>query len=75
MEQMLVSDSLKTPQWLNGRHFQRRLYQALNRTAERYRLDTFIYPTVCRQPTSLEKMPPDSAPEHLRLSSYQLSNR
>lgn len=68
MEQMLMSGSLKTPQWLNGRHFQRRLYQALNRTAERYRIDAFIYPTVCRQPTSLEKMPPGSAPELAAIS-------
>lgn len=68
LEQMLRFESLKTPQWLNGRRFQRRLYQALQGAAERYTVDAFIYPTVRCQPTSLEKMPPGSAPELAAIS-------
>ncbi|WP_428943091.1 amidase [Pantoea sp. FN060301] len=68
MEQMLTLGSLKTPQWLSGRRFQRRLRQVLNLTAEQYRIDAFIYPTVCRQPVSLEKMPPGIAPELAAIS-------
>ncbi|HEI8867040.1 TPA: amidase [Serratia odorifera] len=68
LDQMLMFDSLKTPQWLNGRRFQRHLYQELGMTAERYRIDAFLYPTVRRQPTSLEKMPPGCAPELAAIS-------
>jgi Asp-tRNA(Asn)/Glu-tRNA(Gln) amidotransferase A subunit family amidase len=68
LEQMLKTKHLKTPQWLNGRRFQRRLYQAIHHTAEADRIDAFVYPTVNRQPISLEKMPPGSAPELAAIS-------
>ena len=68
LEQMLKWQSLKTPEWLNGRRFQRRLNLNLNRSAEHYRIDAFLYPTVARQPVSLEKMPPGCAPELAAIS-------
>lgn len=68
LEQMLKTKHLKTPQWLNGRRFQRSLYQAINHAAEADRIDAFVYPTVNRQPISLEKMPPGSAPELAAIS-------
>lgn len=68
MEQMQLATSLKTPQWLEGRRFQRRVNQALAATAEAYGIDAFVYPTVCRQPTGLEKMPPGCAPELAAMS-------
>ncbi|MDX6022126.1 amidase [Scandinavium sp. V105_16] len=68
LEQMLTSHSLKTPQWLNGRRFQRGLYQALTQTADHDRIDAFVYPTVGSQPTSLDKMPPGCAPELAAIS-------
>lgn len=68
LEQMLMWRSLKTPEWLNGRRFQRRLNLNLNRSAEHNRIDAFLYPTVARQPVSLEKMPPGSAPELAAIS-------
>lgn len=68
LEHMLSVASLKTPQWLNGRRFQRRLRQELGFAAEQYCIDAFLYPTVCRQPTSLEKMPPGCAPELASIS-------
>lgn len=68
LEQMLKWQSLKTPEWLNGRRFQRRLNLNLNCSAEHYRIDAFLYPTVARQPVSLEKMPPGCAPELAAIS-------
>lgn len=68
LEQMLISSSLKMPQWLNGRRFQRRLYQALSYAAEQAAIDAFVYPTVRSQPTSLDKMPPGIAPELAAIS-------
>lgn len=68
LEQMLTSGSLKTAQWQNGRRFQRRVYQALGAAAESSRIDAFLYPTVCRQPVNLEKMPPGCAPELAAIS-------
>lgn len=68
LEQMLKTNHLKTPQWLNGRRFQRRLNQTINHAAEADRIDAFVYPTVNRQPISLEKMPPGTAPELAAIS-------
>ncbi|WP_312053799.1 amidase [Pantoea brenneri] len=68
LEQMLKWQSLKTPEWLNGRRFVRRLNLNLNCSAEHYRIDAFLYPTVARQPVSLEKMPPGCAPELAAIS-------
>ncbi|ROS03358.1 amidase [Raoultella terrigena] len=68
LEQMLRSNGLKTPQWLSGRRFQRRLYQTLGQAAEQDAIDAFVYPTVSRQPISLEKMPPGCAPELAAIS-------
>ncbi|UNK63088.1 amidase [Buttiauxella ferragutiae] len=68
LEQMLTSHSLKTPQWLNGRRFQRGLFQALTQAADHYRIDAFVYPTVGSQPISLDKMPPGCAPELAAIS-------
>lgn len=68
LKQMLKWQSLKTPEWLNGRRFQRQLNLNLIRSAEHYRTDAFLYPTVARQPVSLEKMPPGCAPELAAIS-------
>lgn len=68
LEQMLTSGSLKTPPWLNGRRFQRRVYQAITSAADHSRIDAFVYPTVGSQPISLEKMPPGCAPELAAIS-------
>ncbi len=68
LEQMLTAKSLKTPQWLSGRRFQRRLYQAIRHAAEQEHIDAFLYPTVSRQPINLEKMPPGIAPELAAIS-------
>ncbi|OMP97284.1 amidase [Raoultella terrigena] len=68
LEQMLTSNGLKTPQWLSGRRFQRRLYRTLGQAAEHNAIDAFVYPTVSRQPISLEKMPPGCAPELAAIS-------
>lgn len=68
LKRMLKSNYLKTPQWLSGRRFQRRLYQTINHIAEMNFIDAFIYPTVSRQPVSLEKMPPGIAPELAAIS-------
>ncbi|MFK3659077.1 amidase [Scandinavium sp. NPDC088450] len=68
LEQMLEVNSLKTPQWLSGRHFQRRLYQAIRHAAEQERIDVLLYPTVSRHPINLEKMPPGIAPELAAIS-------
>ena len=68
LKQMLKWESLKTPEWLNGRRFQRQLNLNLNRSAEHYRIDAFLYPSVARQPISLEKMPPGCAPELAAIS-------
>lgn len=69
LKQMLKWQSLKTPEWLNGRRFQRQLNLNLIRSAEHYRTDAFLYPTVARQPVSLEKMPPGCAPELAAISA------
>ncbi|NUY44557.1 hypothetical protein HZS35_23940, partial [Pantoea brenneri] len=68
LKEMLKWESLKTPEWLNGRRFQRKLNLNLNRSAEHYRIDAFLYPSVARQPISLEKMPPGCAPELAAIS-------
>lgn len=68
LEQMLTFRRLKHSGWRSGRRFQRRLYQVLAFTAEHYRIDAFLYPTVRRQPVSLEKMAPGSAPELAAIS-------
>ncbi|WP_251931009.1 hypothetical protein [Leclercia sp. LTM14] len=70
LTQMLASDRLKTPAWLAGRQLRRRLRQALAQRAEQERLDGFLYPTVCRIPQSLEKMPPGCAPELAAISGF-----
>lgn len=68
LKEMQKFSRLKTSQWLIGRRFQRRLYQALQASAEHYAIDAFLYPSVCRQPTNLEKMPPGCAPELAAIS-------
>ncbi len=68
LEQMLSFSHLKTPQWFNGRRFQRRLYRELSGTAEQYRIDAFLYPTAKRRPADLNKMPPGCAPELAAIS-------
>lgn len=70
LTQMLASDRLKNPAWLAGRQLRRRLRQALAQRAEQERLDGFLYPTVCRIPESLEKMPPGCAPELAAISGF-----
>lgn len=68
LEKMLTYEKLKTAEWLAGRRFQRRVRQALGVAAESQHLDAFLYPTVQRQPVSLEKMPPGCAPELAAIS-------
>lgn len=68
LEKMLMFGSLKTAGWQAGRRFQRRVLQALGFAAEQHRIDAFLYPTVRRQPVSLEKMPPGCAPELAAIS-------
>lgn len=70
LAEMMATSSLKTPRWLAGRRFQRRLRQVLGFTAGHYRIDAFVYPTVRRQPESLDKMPPGCAPELAAISGY-----
>lgn len=70
LNQMLVSQTLRTPQWLAGRQLRRRLRQTLGLMAEQGRLDGFLYPTVGRIPDSLEKMPPGCAPELAAISGF-----
>ncbi|MDU1061822.1 MAG: amidase family protein [Leclercia adecarboxylata] len=70
LNQMLVSQTLRTPQWLAGRQLRRCLRQTLGLMAEQGRLDGFLYPTVGRIPDSLEKMPPGCAPELAAISGF-----
>lgn len=61
--QLLSHQTLKTEQWRSARRLQRKLRQVLYELLNSQRLHGVIYPTVCRQPESLEKMPPGCAPE------------
>ncbi|MFK3709521.1 amidase family protein [Leclercia adecarboxylata] len=70
LNQMLASETLRTPQWRAGRQLRRRLHQTLGLLAEEGRLDGFLYPTVGRVPDSLEKMPPGCAPELAAISGF-----
>lgn len=67
---MLSCRTLKTPAWLAGRRLRRALRMALIQVAEQGRIDAFLYPTVCRLPDSLEKMPPGHAPELAAISGF-----
>lgn len=68
--QLLSHRTLKTAQWRNARCFQRKLKGALYELIDTQRLHGVIYPTVSRQPESLEKMPPGCAPELSAISGW-----
>lgn len=70
LTQMLSCQQLKTPAWRAGRQLRRRLRLALAQVAEQGQLNGFLYPTVCRIPDSLLKMPPGSAPELAAISGF-----
>ncbi|WP_025123581.1 MULTISPECIES: amidase family protein [unclassified Serratia (in: enterobacteria)] len=68
--QLLSHTTLKTAQWRNARRFQRKLRETLYQLVHTQRMHGVIYPTVCRQPDSLEKMPPGCAPELSAISGW-----
>lgn len=70
LNQMLTTETLRTPQWRAGRQLRRRLRQTLGLLAEQGRIDGYLYPTVGRVPDSLEKMPPGCAPELAAISGF-----
>lgn len=63
MAQLLSHKTLKTAQWRTSRQFQRKLRGAIYQLIHSRQLHGVVYPTVLRQPESLEKMPPGCAPE------------
>lgn len=70
LTRMLSCRTLKTPAWLAGRRLRRALRMALIQVADQGRIDAFLYPTVCRLPDSMEKMPPGHAPELAAISGF-----
>ena len=70
LTQMLACDKLKTPAWRAERELRRRLRHTLGQVAEQAGVDAYLYPTVCRIPDSLEKMPPGCAPELAAISGF-----
>ncbi|MCT4704184.1 amidase [Enterobacteriaceae bacterium H20N1] len=65
---LLEENSLKSPEWLAGRRFRRRLRQRLGDVLVENGLQGLLYPTVNQLPISLEKMPPGCAPELAAIS-------
>jgi Asp-tRNA(Asn)/Glu-tRNA(Gln) amidotransferase A subunit family amidase len=65
---LLEAKTLKNPEWLAGRRFQRRLRQSLAEVLAVNNLQGLLYPTVSQLPVSLDKMPPGCAPELAAIS-------
>lgn len=65
---LLEAKTLKNPEWLAGRRFQRRLRQSLAEVLAENNLQGLLYPTVSQLPVSLDKMPPGCAPELAAIS-------